>query len=233
MQKIKTKAPGKDQSPEFNVKAYLDHTELFGPLSDKSKELLAEIAIPKIIAKNQTLFSEGDKGFALYLLANGNIQLSKSAGAVKDAIIKIVQPGEVFAEVILFERNTYPVSAIALKKSLLFVLLREDFLRLLENPFFRNDFIVLLIRKQRYLTERIRYLAVDDVTGRLACFLKDQYGARPTIPPNISKKDFAAALGITPETLSRVLAKLHGKKLLTWQGNKITISDAFRKLYWE
>jgi CRP-like cAMP-binding protein len=222
---------GKEACADFNVKAYLDHTELFGPLSDKSKDLLAEIALPKSIAKNQTLFSEDEKGFALFLLANGSIQLSKSTTSAKDVIIKVVQPGEVFAEVILFERNNYPVSAVALKKSLVFLLPRDKFLALLERPHFRDDFIVLLIRKQRYLTQRIRYLAISDITERLHCYLREQYGLRPLIMPGISKKDFAAALSITPETLSRMLTKLSRKKLATWQGNKLSISGDFWKLF--
>jgi CRP-like cAMP-binding protein len=221
----------KEEFVDFNVKAFLDHTDLFGPLSDKSKELLCEIAMPKSVAKNQALFSEGDKGFALFLLASGTIQLSKSTIAAKDAVIKIVRPGEVFAEVILFEQNNYPVSAEALKKSLVFVLPRERFLALLENEWFRNDFIVLLIRKQHYLTQRIRYLSISDITERLHCFLKEQYGARPSIAPGISKKDFAAALGITPETLSRTLAKLAKQKLLHWQGSKLSVAESFWRKY--
>jgi CRP-like cAMP-binding protein len=216
-----------EENAGFNVKAYLDHTELFGPLSEKSKELLAEIALPKSVAKNQMLFSEGEKGFALFLLANGTIQLSKSTAAARDAIIKIVRPGEVFAEVILFEQNNYPVSAMALKKSLLFVLPRERFLALLAHERFRNDFIVLLIRKQRYLTQRIRYLSVSDLEERLRCFLRDQYGQRPRITPGMSKKDFAAALGITPETLSRMLTRLARQKLVTWQGSKLSVTESF------
>jgi CRP/FNR family transcriptional regulator, dissimilatory nitrate respiration regulator len=216
-----------EENAGFNVKAYLDHTELFGPLSEKSKELLAEIALPKSVAKNQMLFSEGEKGFALFLLANGTIQLSKSTAAARDAIIKIVRPGEVFAEVILFEQNNYPVSAMALKKSLLFVLPRERFLALLAHERFRNDFIVLLIRKQRYLTQRIRYLSIGDITERLHCFLKEQYGVRAGIVPGISKKDFAAVLGITPETLSRMLTKLAQQKLASWQGSKLSVAESF------
>jgi CRP/FNR family transcriptional regulator len=229
----KKKDTGEGGFADFNVKAFLEHTDLFGPLSDKSKELISSIAVVKQVEKNQALFTEGEKGFALFLLASGAIQVSKSTAGARDAVIKIVRPGELFAEVILFEENTYPASATALKKSVVFMFPRHAFLALLENAFFRNDFIVLLIRKQRYLIQRIRYFSIDDIVERLHCYLKENYGVRPVVQPGVSKKDFAAALGITPETLSRTLARLSQQKLLSWQGNKLMVSDAFWRKYRE
>jgi len=62
----------------MNILALLSHTDLFGQLSGKSCKRIAEIAVEKTLKKNQTLFLEGDKGSAIYLLTSGNIQLSKS-----------------------------------------------------------------------------------------------------------------------------------------------------------
>ena len=207
----------------------LDFTELFGGLSEKSKEMLAEIAIPKTVQKGETLFHEGDKGYALYILGNGNIQLTKSGGEDKEVVVRVIQQGEVFAEVILFEQDRYPVTATALKQSTVFILPKPQFYCLLDNPSFRNDFIVFLMHKQRYLTERLMHLQSHDAEHRLFLFLKDHYGTRERIVPGISKKDLAAAIGTTPETFSRILFRLKQDNLLQWEGKEITIS----REYWE
>jgi len=207
----------------------LDFTELFGGLSEKSKKMLSEIAIPKKLSKGKTLFVEGDKGFALYLLGNGSIQLLKSGPESKGVVVKVVCPGEVFGEVILFERDKYPVTAVAVKDSTVFVLPRHQFYCLLDNASFRNDFIVFLMHKQRYLTERLMHFQSHCAEHRFFLFLRDHYGRRDQISPGMSKKDMAAAIGTTPETLSRILADLKAGGLLIWESGKIEI----KKEYWD
>lgn len=207
----------------------LDFTELFGGLSEKSKRMLAEIAIPKKLSKGNTLFVEGDKGFALYLLGNGSIQLLKSGPESKEVVVKVVRPGEVFGEVILFERDKYPVTAVAVKDSTVFVLPRHQFYSLLDNVSFRNDFIVFLMHIQRYLTERLMHFQSHCAEHRFYLFLRDHYGRRDHISPGMSKKDMAAAIGTTPETLSRILADLKRDGLLIWEGGKIEV----KKEYWD
>ncbi|MBD3322046.1 MAG: cyclic nucleotide-binding domain-containing protein, partial [Chitinivibrionales bacterium] len=199
----------------------LNHTELFGGMSGKSKQFLADIAIPREISSGRVLFTEGEKGFALYLLGIGNIQLAKGTGSGKEIVVKVIQPGEVFGEVILFEKDQYPVSATAIKKSLLFVLPKHQFICLLDNRIFRNDFIMLLMKKQRYLTERLRNQQSQEVDARLAQFLRDHYGERDRIRPGISKKNLALSIGVAPERFSRLLFRLKKQGFLTWEEKEI------------
>ena len=141
----------------MNLLALLNLTDLFGSLTDRSKRLIGEIALPRELARNETLFFEGEKGEAVYLLASGEIQLSKTNGSGdKTVIIKSVKAGEVFAEVVLFEEDRFPVTAIAVRKSLVYLFPKREFLTLLEIADFRNEFILMLLRRQRYLTERMR-----------------------------------------------------------------------------
>jgi len=89
---------------------------LFENISRKSKAALADICLQKILQNKEILFIEGDKGYSLYILVSGNIQLYKTTPDGKEVVIKVVKPGELFGEVILFEQAEYPVTAIALKE---------------------------------------------------------------------------------------------------------------------
>jgi CRP-like cAMP-binding protein len=80
----------------------------------------------------------------------------------------------------------------------------------------------MLMRKQRYLAERIVQQQAHDVESRLLWFLKEQFGTQKTVTLSISKKDIAGAIGTTPETLSRLILKLKKRKLLTWTGRTLT-----------
>lgn len=216
----------------MNIVALLNHTDLFGPLSEKSKDRIAEIAIEKNLKKGQVLFNEGEKGTAVYLLAAGAVQVYKSnAAGDRNVIIKNIVPGELFAEAILFEKDRFPATAVAIKDSSLFVFPKRQFLELLDSRDFRDEFIQILLRKQRYLTERLRSLVTMDVDDKFFHYLREHHGPRERILPGLSKKDLAAAIDTTPETLSRLLLRLKKKGILTWAGKEIVVKKGFWETY--
>lgn len=210
----------------MNVKAYLDTTEFFSGISDKGKDLLAGICIPKKIEKKATLFHEGNTGHAFYLVGGGAIGLYKGMDDGRDVVIKMVRRGELFAEVILFEQSTYPVTAVALQPSLVFIIPKIQFVCLLADEQFRNDFIGILMRKQRYLAERIKYLTLHDVEERFFLFIREHHGQASTVKLSYPKKDIAAAIGTTPETYSRLVARLVKEGKISVEGKMLTIVES-------
>lgn len=203
---------------------FLKGISLFESISTNSRDALAEICLPKNLKKKETLFWEGDKGVSVYILVKGNIQLYKAGPDGREIVIKVIKPGEMFGEVILFEQDRYPVSAVALKESMVFMISKHQFTCLLEKGDFRDDFISSLMKKMRYLADQIQYLTNHDVEDRFFLFLEEQYGRQEQIRSPLSKKDVAAAIGSTPETLSRLLLRLKNEGRVTWQGSSISIS---------
>ena len=213
----------------MNILRILDQTRFFEGVSQSSKDALSKVCMPYERPKQSVLFREGEPGEAMYLLARGRISLHKLSPDGRETVIKVIKPGEVFAEVILFEQKQYPVTALALTEILVFRLLRRELLGLLRQEDFRNDFIAMLLRKQRYLADRIQQLTSQDVEQRLRSFLHEQYGELEQIHAEINKKQLAAAIDATPETLSRLLQDLKQRKCLIWKQGLITISPAFWK----
>lgn len=196
----------------------LSKSELFENLDSSNRRRLAELCLSRSLEKKEFLFHEGDRGSALYICVRGSIQLHKTSSDGQETVIKLVRPGELFGEVILFEKNRYPVSAVALEPAEVYMLPKMQFHCLLEDESFRTDFLANLMAKLRYLAELVQSLSATDVETRLFRFLQEQYGDRKEIRINVSKKDVAAAIGTTPETLSRLLLKLKREGRLTWEG---------------
>jgi CRP-like cAMP-binding protein len=213
----------------MDIYRMLDQARFFEGISRSSKEALSKFCMPVERSKQTTLFREGEPGEAMYLLARGRVSLHKLSRDGRETVIKVIKPGEVFAEVILFERKFYPVTAVALTEILAFKLLRRDLLDLLRQEDFRNDFISTLLRKQRYLADKIQQLTSQDVEQRLRAFLLEQYGERALIQAEINKKQLAASIGTTPETLSRLLQDLKQRKCLTWKQGVIRVEPVFWK----
>jgi len=211
----------------MDVSRIVDQARFFEGISKESKEALAKFCMPGERFKHTTLFREGEPGEAMYLLARGRVSLHKLSPDGREVVIKVIKPGEVFAEVIVFEKKFYPVTAVALTDVLFFKLLRRDLLNLLRQEDFRNDFIAMLLRKQRYLADKIQQLTSQDVEQRLRAFLIEQYGRRERISAEINKKQLAAAIGATPETLSRLLQDLKSRKMLVWKLGIIAVAPKF------
>jgi CRP-like cAMP-binding protein len=211
----------------MDISLLLDHSEFFRDFPDAGKTALAAICVPRTFAKREMLFCEGDRGQAMFICASGNIQVFKSGDSGKETVIKVIGPGEIFGEVILFEQDTYPASAVALKKSLVYAIRKRQFSDLLNDQRFRNDFISMLMRKQRYLTSRIHDLSTLDVEERFVRFLEEHYGRRQEYRILIPKKDIALAIGTTSETLSRILARMTKKRILAVNKDRILMRDRF------
>lgn len=214
-----------------DLKILLAQSEFFKSLNPQNRQAIGDICLMRSLKKREILFLEGEKGHAIYIMGFGSIQLFKTSPEGNEVVIKVVKPGELFAEAILFEKSRYPVSAVALEKSLVYMIPKTQFDCLLENREFRNDFITNLMQKLRYLTEQIQVLTHYNVETRFFRFLKIQYGTKKEVKLSLSKKDIAAAIGTTPETLSRLITRLTAENKIQWDGKrlKMKISDQIRK----
>ncbi|MBT3271678.1 MAG: Crp/Fnr family transcriptional regulator [Spirochaetales bacterium] len=210
----------------MDIKHKLLESDFFSSLSHANIELLAEICIPKQASRHETLFLEGQEGGLFFLLLSGRIQLYRLNADGREIAIKVIGPGEIFAEVILFEVDTYPVCAATISDCGLLAIPVFQFSCLLENPDFRDDFISMLMKKQRYLTSRIMYLTSHDVEARFFGFLEEQFGRQSEYLIALSKKDISTAIGATPETLSRLIQRLTLENLIMWKGKKLQVDEA-------
>jgi CRP/FNR family transcriptional regulator len=209
----------------------LREAEFFKGFPPEAIRRLAERAVLKALRKRQVLFAEGARGDAMYVLAEGSVQLHKTGREGNDVVIRTIRPGETFAEVVLFEQDRYPVTATAAVRSRVLLFLRADIRALLDTGAFRDAFIAMLMRKQRYLAERVRYLTDYDVETRFLLFLREHGGADAArFQVDLSKQDVARAIGTTPETLSRLLNRLRRERLVRWDRRAVRVSPSAWRL---
>lgn len=210
-------------------KTLLQDTDLFRELNPDALRQVEALGTMRDLARNETLFLEGTEGTAFFLVLEGTIKIFKTSFDGKEFIMNLIGPGEIFAEVILFENETYPVSATAVAASKVFAIPKDPFLSMLDHRDFRNDFIATLMKKQRYLAQRILYLSAYDVEERFFRFLAERYGKEEIYHITLSKKEIASAIGTIPETLSRLLARLKSREILEWDDTTISL----RKGFWD
>jgi CRP-like cAMP-binding protein len=209
------------------IERTIECAEYFRGLSPESRKLLAQVCSPVAVQKGEHLFFEGQKGKSVFLLVSGAIQLVKTSDDGREVVIRTVRPGELFAEVILFEKDSYPATAMAVGASTLCSLPRSEFLRLLEDRKFRTDFIASLMGRMRYLADRVLYLTVYEVEERFFRFIEEHFGRQDQYSVTLSKKAFAAAIGATPETFSRLLDRLKRERKIAWRSRTVSLARGF------
>ncbi len=208
-----------------DLAAFISESTYFQGLPVAACVRLAGVSRIWELGKRDVLFHEGTKGSSVFLMLSGCLQLHKTAPDGTDRVIRIIRSGDVFAEAILFEQDRYPVTATALASSRVLAMGRQRIIELLDNRRFRDDFIKMLLNRQRYLAERVRYLTSFDVESRFFRFLKENYGQSESIMLDLPKKDIAAAIGATPETFSRLVQRLQSSGDLLMSGKQLRITE--------
>lgn len=176
--------------------------------------------------KKEMLFFEGDEGSSMYFLVSGSIKLFKINAEGKEAVIRFVEPSELFAEILLYMKNRYPVNAMAIQPSyLLAINAKQLFGFIQQKPEFAMKIIERLASRTKYLMKMIENLTLSDVRGKFLNYLRfmKRQSKEEDITLPVPKGELALLLGIAPETFSRLLKKLSKEKLISVKGRKIKI----------
>jgi len=206
------------------IVATMNH--LFSALSDYSARKLGDAMSERKLDGGVLLFVKGDKGHSVFRLLSGSVRLFRSSPDGREVTIRMVEPGELFAEMVLFESDNYPVSAVTMDMSVVTIIRRDRMRVLLEDNEFRDEFLRNIVGRVRYLSEQLYVHKTMDVRKRLLRFIAIRHDRGNQIDMDLSKGDVAAAISVRPETLSRAIRRLTDEGLLSWKGRVLTVSDA-------
>ncbi len=185
-------------------------------------DLISSVVYKK---KKELIFLENQQGRHVYFLVSGSIKLFKTNEEGKEAVIHFVEPGEFFAEILLFLHNRYPVSAMAIKDSVLLAIDAQRMFELIEkNPSFAMRLIGVFAQRLNYMANIIKNLSIMDARTKFLNYLKSLRSTESNVVElNIPKQEIALLLGIAPETFSRVLKQLSNDGYIEMEGKKIRI----------
>ena len=95
--------------------AYLRRIPVFEDLAPEDLQLIIRVTAERRIARNQAVFSEGEPGEGFHYIRSGRVKIIKLSADGREHILNILGPGDVFAEVLLFNEAPYPATAIAVE----------------------------------------------------------------------------------------------------------------------
>jgi len=212
----------------MEISSYIKTSSLFAGLDNRELTALSEVVSISNINKGQILFLDGDIATGFYLLFDGKVRVYKSNPDGKEYTIHIINPGQIFAEVAIFEGKHFPANSMAIVDSVVGYFPKDRFLQLIQNhPRISLKIIGSLARFLREYNQMVEELALKEVSARIARFLLDKSENRAIkiIKLSLSKTELAKSLGTISETLSRNLKKLKDQRIIKVDGQEITILD--------
>lgn len=217
--------------------ALLASTPLGG--EGKGAREIAELLVERRVNEGATVFSEGDAGGPFFVVAKGRLRVFRILPNGREITIFLLGPEASFGFLPLLDGGPYPVSVRAVEASTLLVLERGPFLRLLKAD------AEIGVRLLSHLAGRLRgCMDQISVLGQPGARERAAHGLLGLVPPDgagageatvrlpSSQEELAGLLHLTPESLSRALAKLRQDGLVERLGPgrfRIPSLDALRR----
>ncbi len=187
-------------------------------------ERLRDLGQPRIIPRGTTLAMEGEAALGFWWVLNGQVSIHQISAEGRQIELGRFRCGEIVAAALAFADAPFPHHIEALSDSeLLWFPRQKAWQRITGSPELASYFLLLLAGKCRLLQQRLRSQQSQTLRERLLEHVRGQ--ARGQSVSITSKKDLAAQLGASPETLSRALRQLQDEGVLAVQGRRITLLD--------
>jgi CRP/FNR family transcriptional regulator len=184
------------------MRVHLKNIVLFQNVDEDTIKKIEHFTTEHKIPKESIVFYEGDEPKYLYLLVKGVIKLYKTSSSHKEVVLKYFHDNELIGEVANFEGMPYPATAKAYSDV---EVLKIDFEKLKDvifsNPNLAFNIQTSLVKKIKNLENIISTNLVLDSKERVAKYIynhADDFFETKNI-------EIAEILGVSPETLSRIL----------------------------
>jgi len=213
----------------MDVIAFLQATPLAKNLSEAQLEVLARSTSEKHYRAGQLIIGEGHRVSAVYIVAQGTVKMSKNAHNGKEQTLYLLRPKELFGMCAAFSDCIFPANAMTLEKSTLLSVpgtVLEDLSK--KDPTILRNILFILSNRLKESMSLIESLSLMETPKRVASFLlfsnlKQTCSTGAVAKLEISQRELSKMLGTTPETISRVLKKLEGEKIIQVEGKNIRI----------
>ncbi|MFP1643103.1 Crp/Fnr family transcriptional regulator [Pontitalea aquivivens] len=178
--------------------------------------------------RGATIFLQGERASAIYIVAEGWVKLYRIAPNGAEAVVGVFTRGRSFGEAVAFRHDVYPVAAEAATDCRLIRIEADALLRQIrESPEIAVSILSATFAHLHSLVTQVEALKAQTGAQRVAEFLLElapcQDGACEVTLP-YDKVLIAGRLGMKPESLSRAFAKLRDQGVAIRQ-NVAAISD--------
>lgn len=207
---------------------FLELTQLFSDLTAEERaSVTGHIAIREF-QKGQVILFEEDANKYMYSVLSGEVKVFHTTEEGKESIVAFHGVGASFGEVSLIDQQAIPATVVALERSLVLIIGRDDFFEIIRTqPKVMHKLLLLLTGRLRLAWNQVRMLHFKDASYRIMTSIKDLSVERGESSPlgvllkmRLTHQNIADMTGLTRETVTRIIDKWKKNGLLSIDENR-------------
>jgi CRP-like cAMP-binding protein len=205
--------------------AALAQSRLFRALTEEARKALVARGGEVRLAPEERLCAKGDKGDALYVILEGEIEVGVSTAGGKQVRFAALGPGEVAGDMAVIDGGPRSADMTALRRTRLLRITREAVLDALERePSALLALAAELVARLRAADAAIEGAVLHDLGAKLARLLLDESGGGARAV-QLTQVEMARRISVSREKLNRKLAALRDEGLIEMGRTGVRIAD--------
>jgi CRP/FNR family transcriptional regulator, cyclic AMP receptor protein len=180
---------------------------LFAGLKPDELDAVVRAGSRRELRRGDVLFSEGDESDELFLVESGRIAMSQRSGDGRESVIALMERGDLFGEMPLFDGLGRSTEARALEPSVVTVVDYEPVRAIYEErPALLWSVVALLSNRLRTTDSALADSVFLDVTGRTAKRLLELAGDQDEFTLPVTQEELAGMVGASRERVNKAIA---------------------------
>jgi CRP/FNR family transcriptional regulator, cyclic AMP receptor protein len=183
---------------------------IFADLEPEAFEQLCRYAKHTTLKRGAAIFSKGDPGTSLFAVISGTVKISVSSPDGRNAILNLIEAGEIFGEIAVLDGSSRSADATANTNCELFIIDRREFIPFVRSqPGLAMKFIELLCARLRWTSDQVEQVILQNLPGRLASALLRLTEKHEPAPQGrviaITQQEISEMVGMTRESINKQL----------------------------
>jgi CRP-like cAMP-binding protein len=185
----------------------LSKIELFAELDDATLDVIGAAAEDRVLVRGDVIFEEGSEADALYVVESGRIAISNKSFDGRESMFALMERGDLFGEMSLFDGEGRSAEARALETSSILIIPYAPLRQIWnDQPELLWPVIRLLSRRLRAMDHALADSFFLDVTGRTAKHLLELAGDRDEFEIPITQEELAGLVGASRERVNKAIS---------------------------
>jgi CRP/FNR family transcriptional regulator, cyclic AMP receptor protein len=222
------KIEGKVENGRENA---MSMSRFFRDVEQDVRDFMLNSTAPLNLKKGQRLFERGDPGGVMYIVLEGRIEISMITEAGRKISLNLIEAGNCFGEISMFDRCDRTASAVAMEPTRLQPINHETFITAAKrSPVLALTLIEILCERVRWISDSVEEYALLSLERRLArrLIMLQQKFVNDDGSINIAQSDLADFAGSSRESTNKVLMHWKSLGIIAIGRRAITLQDKSR-----
>lgn len=215
---------------------YLKNCDLFERLNADQIARVESRSKSRKFSRGSLIYLPSDSSTSVLLLTSGRVKIYHITSEGKQAVLALIDPGELFGELAVFEGGKREEFAEAMENSTVVLIPQDEIQRLMETcPHVSLSVTRLMGLRRRRVERRLKSLLFRSNRERLVHLLMElaeKYGRITSegilLNIKLSHQELASMIGSTRETVTVILGELQSEQLVLIRRRQVILREPKR-----